>query len=416
MVDADVLIVGGGLAGLCCARRLCGAGVTCRVLEASDAVGGRARTDRMDGFLLDRGFQVLLTAYPEAQQVLDYGALDLHPFEAGALVRCGGRFQRLVDPWRRPKHLLATAFSSVGTLGDKLRIAGLRRRVGRLTLEELYEQPEQTTAERLRDEGFSTKIIERFFRPFLGGVFLDRDLETSSRLFTFVFRMFASGDAVLPSQGMGAMAQQLAERLPPGTVCTNSAVERLEEHRVRLADGRQLSGRGIVVATESRTASRLLGELQPPAARSVTCLYFAAERPPVDEPILVLNGEGQGLVNNLCVPSLVAPTYAPPGAALISATVLGIPAIDDQQLESSVRQELQQWFGNQVQTWRHLRTYRIPFALPVQTPPALAPVAKSPRRQDGLWICGDYLDTASIQGAMVSGRRAADDVLHRRQK
>ena len=315
-----------------------------------------------------------------------------------------------------PRHLLATAFSSVGTLGDKLRIAGLRRRVGRLTLEELYEQPEQTTAERLRDEGFSTRIIERFFRPFLGGVFLDHDLETSSRLFTFVFRMFASGDAVLPSQGMGAMAQQLAERLPPGTVCTNSAVARLEEHGVRLADGRQLSGKAIVVATESPAAARLLGEPQPPAGRSVTCLYFAAERPPVDEPILVLNGEGLGLVNNLCVPSLVAPTYAPPGAALISATVLGIPAIDDHQLESSVRQELQEWFGNQVQTWRHLRTYHIPFALPAQSPPSLSPVAKSTKRREGLWVCGDYLDTASIQGAMVSGRRAAEDVLQGSQK
>ncbi len=416
MVDADVLIVGGGLAGLCCAGRLCGAGVTCRVLEASDAVGGRARTDRLESFLLDRGFQVLLTAYPEAQQTLDYGALDLHPFEPGALIRCGGKFQRLVDPWRRPRHFLPTAFSSVGTLGDKLRIAGLRRRVGRLTLEELFEQPEQTTAERLRDEGFSTKIIERFFRPFLGGVFLDHDLETSSRLFTFVFRMFASGDAVLPSRGMGAIAQQLAGRLPPETVWTNSAVTQLEEHGVRLADGRQLSGKAIIVATESPAAAGLLGEPQPPAGRSVSCLYFAAERPPVDEPILVLNGEGLGVVNNLCVPSLVAPTYAPPGAALISATVLGIPAIDDHQLESSVRQELQEWFGNQVQTWRHLRTYRLPFALPAQSPPALSPVAKSPRRCEGLWVCGDYLDTASIQGAMVSGRRAAEDVLQRIQK
>ena len=315
-----------------------------------------------------------------------------------------------------PRHLLATAFSSVGTLGDKLRIAGLRRRVGRLTLEELYEQPEQTTAERLRDEGFSTRIIERFFRPFLGGVFLDHDLETSSRLFAFVFRMFASGDAVLPSQGMGAMAQQLAERLPPGTVCTNSAVAQLEEHGVRLADGRQLSGKAIVVATESPAAARLLGEPQPPAGRSVTCLYFAAERPPVDEPILVLNGEGLGIVNNLCVPSLVSPTYAPPGAALVSATVLGIPAIDDHQLESSVRQQLQEWFGNQVQTWRHLRTYHIPFALPAQSPPSLSPVAKSTKRREGLWVCGDYLDTASIQGAMVSGRRAAEDVLQGSQK
>jgi phytoene dehydrogenase-like protein len=186
----------------------------------------------------------------------------------------------------------------------------------------------------------------------------------------------------------------------------------LEPHGVRLTDGRQLAAKAIVVATEYPAAARLLGEPQPPAARSVTCLYFAAEQPPVDEPILVLNGEGRGLVNNLCVPSLVAPAYAPPGASLISATVLGIPAVDDRQLESSVRGQLQEWFGGRVQSWRHLRTYQIPFALPAQAPPSLSPVAKSTNRREGLWVCGDYLDTASIQGAMVSGRRAAEDVLN----
>ena len=130
----------------------------------------------------------------------------------------------------------------------------------------------------------------------------------------------------------------------------------------------------------------------------------------------MLNGEGQGIINNLCVPSQVSSTYAPPGAALVSATVLGSPAIDDHHLESSVRQQLQEWFGNQIQTWRHLRTYRIPFALPAQSPPSLSPVAKSPRKRNGLWLCGDYLDTASIQGAMISGRRAAEDVLRGSQK
>ena len=411
MHDADVLIVGGGLAGLCCARRLCEAGVSCRLLEASDAVGGRVRTDCLEGFLLDRGFQVLLTAYPEAQHTLDYKTLDLCAFEPGALIRWGGKFQRLVDPWRRPRHVLATAFSSVGTLADKLRIAGLRRRLGRLTLEELYEQPEQTTAARLQEEGFSSRITERFFRPFLGGVFLDADLETSSRLFAFVFRMFAQGDVVLPAHGMAAIPQQLAQQLPAGTVSTGSEVARLEERGVQLTDGRRLSGRAIVVATASPAAATLLGDPTRLAARSVTCLYFAAERPPLDEPILVLNGEGRGLVNNLCVPSQVSRSYAPPGAALISATVVGIPALDDRQLESSVRDQLREWFGSQVQTWRHLRTYRIPFALPAQLPPALSPVAKSPQKRAGLFVCGDYLDTASIQGAMISGRRAADEAL-----
>ena len=182
------------------------------------------------------------------------------------LIRSGGKFQRLVDPWRRPRHLAATAFSSVGTLADKLRIASLRRRLGRLTLEELYEQPEQTTAARLQEEGFSPRITERFFRPFFGGVFLDPDLETSSRLFAFVFSMFAQGDVALPARGMAAIPLQLAERLPPETVNTNSEVARLEESGVQLTDGRRLSGRAIVLATESPAAARLLGD--PPRPRS----------------------------------------------------------------------------------------------------------------------------------------------------
>ena len=315
---------------------------------------------------------MLLTAYPEAQHTLDYKTLDLCRVRAGALIRSGGKFQRLVDPWRRPRHLVTTALSSVGTLADKLRIASLRRCLGRLTLEELYEQPEQTTAARLQEEGFSPRITERFFRPFFGGVFLDPDLETSSRLFAFVFSMFAQGDVALPAHGMAAIPLQLAERLPPETVGTNSEVARLEESGVQLTDGRRLSGRAIVLATESPAAARLLGDPPRLAARSVTCLYFAAERPPLDEPTLVLNGEGRGLVNNLCVPSQVSRSYAPPGAALISATVVGIPTLDDRQLEPRWRPDARVVWC-QVQTWRHLRTYRIPFALPAQSPPRSRP-------------------------------------------
>jgi phytoene dehydrogenase-like protein len=180
--EMDVIVVGGGLSGLTCARRLTEAGLSCQLLEASDHVGGRARTDKVDGFLLDRGFQVFLTAYPEAQSILNYDQLELKSFEPGALIRFEGKFRRLADPWRRPRHLLATALSPVASLRDKLRIASFRRHTTRAKLHEIFERPEQTTIDLLRSRGFSEIVIERFFRPFLGGIFLDRDLATSSRM------------------------------------------------------------------------------------------------------------------------------------------------------------------------------------------------------------------------------------------
>lgn len=410
-----MLIVGAGLAGLCCARQLHTAGISCRLLEASDSIGGRARTDEVDGFLLDRGFQVLLTAYPEAQEVLEYQDLQLARFEPGALIRYQGKFHRFVDPWRRPRHVFSTAFSPVGSLGDKLRVARLRRRVCRGSLDDLFQRPETTTIEALHNAGFSEQIIERFFRPFLGGVFLDRELQTSSRMFDFVFRMFASGDAALPAAGMGAMARQIAGQLPSGTVQTGTPVESVSANSIQLANGDQMNAKAVVVACESPSAAKLLGDEPPKSGQGVTCLYFAAEQPPIQEPILVLNGDGQGPINNLCVPSQVTPKYAPANQSLISVTVLGQSDEGGSKLEQPVRDQLGEWFGAIASQWRHLRTYRIPFSLPNQVPPALSPVEKPAKRSDGVYTCGDYLDTASIQGAMASGRRAAEALIHNYQ-
>ncbi|MEW6297612.1 MAG: NAD(P)/FAD-dependent oxidoreductase [Thermodesulfobacteriota bacterium] len=407
----DVLIIGAGLAGLCCARRLHEGGVAFQVLEASEAVGGRIKTDPVEGFLLDQGFQVLLTAYPEARRVLDYAALDLRPFYPGVLVRCGGAFHRIADPWRRPKDAIRTACSPVGTVRDKVGIARLRRRVLAGTLEDLFRRPETSTLDALQRAGFSATIVDRFFRPLFGGIFLERDLRTSSRMFEFMFRMLASGDTALPAAGMRAVVAQLATTLPEGAVRQKARVTAIRQRHVTLASGEQLDAKAIVVATEGPEAARLLYGVPAPGSRGVTCLYFAADEPPVSEPMLVLNGESAGVVNNLCVPSLVAPSYAPPGAALVSATVLGNPYQDDLTLEQVVRAQLVEWFGAAVHRWRHLRTYRIVHALPEQSPPALAVPERPVQLGPGLFICGDHRDTASINGAMASGRRAAEAVL-----
>jgi phytoene dehydrogenase-like protein len=410
------LIVGAGLAGLTCARELAAAGCTSEIVEASERAGGRVATDRVEGFTLDRGFQVFLTAYPEARRALDYDALSLKPFYAGALVRSGGGFHRLADPFRHPLDAALAAFSPAGTLDDKLRVGRLRGLVARGPVESLFARPETTTAEALRREGFSGSITEQFFRPFFAGVFLERELRTSSRMFEFTFRMFAEGDAAVPSAGMGAIPEQLAASLPGGSIRLRAPVAAVQTGAVTLADGERMTADAVVVAADQAVARRLLGRTVERAnlggdggSRDAVCLYFAAERPPVAEPILILDGEGRGPVNNLCVPSAVAPSYAPAGAALVSASVVdgAAASLTDERLEEAVREQLIGWFGRDVRGWRHLRTYRIARALPEQGKVTLCTPNRTRTARRGVYVCGDHTDTASINGAMRAGRLAA---------
>jgi phytoene dehydrogenase-like protein len=361
----------------------------------------------VDGFLLDRGFQVLLTAYPEARRALDYDRLGLRAFESGALIRAGGRFARIADPFRHPLRALESLRDAPGSVPDKLRVARLRRRLARGSINEVLTAPQVTTAEALRLEGFSSGLVDSFFRPFLGGIFLDPTLETSSRLFAFIFKMFSEGEAALPVAGMQAIPRQLADGLPEAAVRYGATVESVGPGEVVLAGGERIPAGSVVVAADGPEAARLTGLVPAPGARGVTTLHYAAERSPVGEPLLVLDGEGEGPVNDLCVPSDVAPSYAPPGAALVSATVLGVPPLDDAALDEAVRDQLRGWFGAQVDDWRLLRALRLPFALPAQPPAALTPAERPVRLREGLFVCGDHRDTASLQGAMLSGRRAA---------
>jgi phytoene dehydrogenase-like protein len=361
--------------------------------------------------LLDRGFQVLLTAYPEARRILDYNALDLRPFYPGALIRYKKRFYRFADPWRRPIDGFLGIFTPVGNFTDKLRVRTLRSHVLTGSLSDLYNRPEATTLQALRNIGFSEGMIDRFFKPFIGGVFFDSSLGVSSRMFEFGFRMFSMGDTALPSGGMGAIPEQIAARLPAGTVRTETRVESIREDGVILQSGERVKARATVVATEGPEAARLLGDKEKPGSRSVSCLYYEAAEPPVSGPLLILNGEGTGPINSLCCPSSVAPNYAPKGKSLVSVTIIGVPDQSDDQLESAVRTQLTEWFGSIVKGWRYLRIYRIPHALPMQVPPISDPTSRPAQIRPGLFVCGEYQNVPSIQWAMVSGRRAAEAVI-----
>jgi phytoene dehydrogenase-like protein len=410
MRETDVIIVGAGLAGLACARRLQEAGAKVLVLEASDGVGGRVRTDEVEGFLLDRGFQVLLTAYPTCRQLLDYPSLGLRPFSPGSVIRYRGRFHRLADPWRRPRLAVESALSPVGSLGDKLRIAGLRRRLRRKDLSTIFTAPERTTLDYLTGRGFSPRIIESFLRPFLGGVFLESELRTSSRMFEFVFKMFSEGDAVLPARGMQAIPESLAEGLPQESLRLGARVTRVDAEGCLLESGESIRAARVVVAADGEEAARLVPSLPPPRWRGTTCLYFDAPEPPREGGMLVLAGDRDGPVNNLCVPSEIAPSYAPSDRSLVCASVIGEPEEGDPALESQVREQLEGWFGDAVRHWRLIRVDRVTHALPERAPLPFRPRPTEGIRA-GVLLCGDHTEHGSIEGALVSGLRAAEEAL-----
>jgi len=412
MSPPDVLIIGAGLAGLTCARHLHRAGIATQLLEASNDIGGRIRSDNLGGYTLDRGFQVLLTAYPEAQRQLDYDRLNLHSFYNGALIRFDGRFHRMADPFRHLLDATGTILSPIGTFKDKFRVARLRTDLVEGTLRDLFAREEMTTDSALRERyHFSDNIIDRFFRPFFGGIFFDKELRTSSRMFDFVFRMFALGSEALPATGMQAIPRQIAAALPDKVIRLNTLVAAVDHTTVHLENEEPLSVAAVVIATEAPVASRLLGVEASVGHNSTTCLYYAADTLPEEDPILILNGEGEGPINNVNLLSNVVPSYAPEDKALLSVTLIGDPEIPDDTLESQVRRQLAEWFGPEVGTWRHLTTYRIAYALPDQAPPFLARRERPPRRRPGLYVCGDHLATASINGALRSGRCAAEAVL-----
>ena len=436
----DVVIVGGGLAGLCAAKALAEAGVDFVLLESSDGVGGRLRTDEVDGFLLDRGFAIFLTGYPEAQKTLDYDALELQPFYAGADVFLDGAFHRVADPLRHPIDAVKSLSPNhpIGSVVDKVLVGLVRLQSLIGDCYEQLEAPETTIALRLKESGFSDEMVNRFFRPFMSGIFFDPKLGTSSRLFTFVMRMLATGQNCLPKKGIGEVAAQLARGLPAGSVRLDAKVtQRVTDANTgetSLTTTASASGEGekkstvvvakkaVVVATAGPDAAAIAGEpllsSSPSAsgpAVGTTCLYFAIDgAPPLPTPILYLDGSkkptGGKLVNNCCFPSAVSPSYAPSGKSLASVSVVGVPDLDDASLEQKVRLELMDMFGPSVETWKHLRTYRIPFAQPNQQVPTN--LNRDVRLGDSTtYVCGDHRSPATFDGAMRSGRLAAEAVL-----
>lgn len=362
------------------------------------------RTDAVDGYLLDRGFQILLTAYPEVKRQLDLDGLDLQAFAPGASICVDGRRHQVGDPLRDPRSLPATVLNTLLTPADKLRILRLRQRVTSGDPRRLLRQPDGSTIDHLRELGFSKRAIQHFFRPLFAGIQLDPELATSRRMFDIIFRSLSLGESAVPSRGMGAIPEQMAARLSDGTVLCDMAVSAVTPTSVTTADG-SVQASHVVVATDGPTAARLL-DLPVPGSRSVGCVWFSADRSPSGDRLIMLDGTSKGPAYNVAVLSDVAPSYAPRGKALIAAATPGDTEAD---VDERVKAQLRTMVGPEVDAWDVLRVDRIPHGQPDQRAPF------SPKRANrtgaGIWVCGDHRDTGSIQGALFSGRRTAEAIL-----
>jgi glycine/D-amino acid oxidase-like deaminating enzyme len=401
--DSQVIVVGAGLAGLSAARHLEAAGLSVTVLEAAAEVGGRVRTDSVDGWLFDHGFQVFDTAYPEPKRLLSAGdraALDLHPLPNGALVRVADRFHRVGDPRQRPADALGALRAPIGSLRDKAALGRLLLRVRRSRGDRLLGRPERTAYQAFREGGLSDVTIDSLLRPFLAGVLLEDELSTSSHFVELVLRTFTRGRQTLPALGIGAIPAALAAGL--ADVRVKARVERLEPGAVML-EGQTLRAEAVVVATDPPAAADFLPTLPAAAMRRVTTVYFRTDRSPTDGNGLLCIGPGP-LTNAVALTDSV-PSYGPDGSTLMSVSTLE-PDLPD----TALRRALIEWFGPEAGGWQELARYDIPAALPVAEPP-LERLRRPVRVSPGLYVCGDHRDSPSQQGALVSGRRAAEAVL-----
>jgi phytoene dehydrogenase-like protein len=397
---AQVVVVGAGLAGLSAAVRLDAAGCDVHVLEAGAHAGGRLATERIDGFVVDRGFQVLNTGYPRAAD-LDLETLDLGWFERGAVVRSDGRVHRVGDPRQRPGRLVDVLRAPLGGPREKAAIAAFTARAGYLPVARLLRAPERTAEESLRRAGVGDLALERFFRPVLAGVLLERELTTSSRYLDLLWRSFLRGAIGLPAQGMQAVGEQLAARLDPGRLHLRTPVRSVRRGAVA-TDGGPWHADAVVVATDPATASALLPGVAADAPRQVTTHLHVLPASPWSAPLIVLGEPGGQLVNTVVV-SDAQPRYSPDDRALVASSTL------QPTRQADVRDEIARAHGVPRTALEHLTTVTVTGAQPAAVPPLR--LRRPVDLGDGLFVCGDHRDTPSIQGAMASGARTARAVL-----
>ncbi len=404
----SIHIIGGGISGLIAARVLEEHGLSATIIEATDRLGGRVKTDVVDGYNLDHGFQVLLTAYPAAKKYLDFDALELQEFLPGSAIFKNGKQKIIGDPLRNLSLLLPTLFSGIGTVNDKLKILALNRRLKKKSIQNIFAEKEQTTHVYLENIGFSEAIITNFFTPFFSGIFLENKLDTSSRMFEFVYKMFGEGNAALPKDGIQAIPKQLFEKLKSTTIIFNTKVKSVENGSIKLESGETLKSNFTIIATQ---ASGLVSNLKNQATLWKSCdtLYFEVAKREIKKPLIGLIAMHNALINNIFYHTSLQ-TSATATKELLSVTVIDRQNLTNKQLVTGVQKELKELCN--IDSCTFIKQYNIPMALPNLQDIQYEMLPSETRLTETIFLAGDTQLNGSLNAAMIAGERAALEVIN----
>ena len=404
----SIHIIGGGISGLIAARVLEEHGLSATIIEATDRLGGRVKTDVVDGYNLDHGFQVLLTAYPAAKKYLDFDALALQEFLPGSAIFKNGKQKIIGDPLRNLSLLIPTLFSEIGTVNDKLKILALNRRLKKKSIQNIFAEKEQTTHVYLENIGFSETIITDFFIPFFSGIFLENKLDTSSRMFEFVYKMFGEGNAALPKDGIQAIPKQLFEKLKNTTCVFNTKVKSVENGSIKLESGETLKSNFTIIATQ---ASGLVSNLKNQATLWKSCdtLYFEVTKREIRKPLIGLIAAPNALINNIFYHTSLQ-TRATALKELLSVTVIDRQNLTNKQLVAEVQKELKELCN--IDSCTFIKQYNIPMALPNLQDIQYEMLPSETRLTETIFLAGDTQLNGSLNAAMIAGERAALEVIN----
>ena len=404
----SIHIIGGGISGLIAARVLEEHGLSATIIEATDRLGGRVKTDVVDGYNLDHGFQVLLTAYPAAKKYLDFDALALQEFLPGSAIFKNGKQKIIGDPLRNLSLLLPTLVSGIGTVNDKLKILALNRRLKKKSIQNIFAEKEQTTLAYLENIGFSETIITDFFIPFFSGIFLENKLDTSSRMFEFVYKMFGEGNAALPKDGIQAIPKQLFEKLKNTTCVFNTKVKSVENGSIILESGEIIKSNFTIIATQ---ASGLVSNLKNQATLWKSCdtLYFEVTKREIRKPLIGLIAAPNALINNIFYHTSLQ-TSATATKELLSVTVIDRQNLTNKQLVAEVQKELKELCN--IDSCTFIKQYNIPMALPKLQDIEYEMLPSETRLTETIFLAGDTQLNGSLNAAMIAGERAALEVIN----
>ncbi|MBU2996917.1 FAD-dependent oxidoreductase [Cellulophaga baltica] len=403
MNNHNIYIIGSGVSGLIAAKVLEDYGFSPNILEASSKVGGRVKTDIVSGYQLDRGFQVLLTAYPLAKKYLNIDALNLQKFSPGAVIFNEGKQNILGDPLRETSLLIPTIFSRIGNFSDKIKVLRLNKALKSKTVDEIFKEKEKTTLAYLIDFGFSSQMIDCFFKPFFSGIFLESNLNTSSRMFEFIYKMFGEGYAALPKSGIQAIPNQIAESLNRTNIQFNSVVNSVKDGHITLKNGNELESDFTIVATK---ASSLISNLKNQAIKWKSCdtLYFETEHRVVEKPLIGLIPNPKALINNIFYNTSLK-TDSSATKELLSVTIVKKHNLTEEELIFEIKKELDDYCG--ISSCKFLKRYNIPFALPDLDSVEYDIEPSETQLTSRIFLAGDMQLNGSLNAAMLSGEKAA---------